>query len=414
MGHRSKQLVSRFARLGSLLFGGFVLAFAHLSTTGMTPTKTPAKAVVLPDYIVIGYNDLGMHCMNEDFTDFCLLPPANTMRATVIDRTHGSPEIITQGVTVEYDIPGNTTSANKTNFWRFAQKFFGVPLPDNMGLFGKGLSGTMDVSTADRDFIAPGIPLTPKKDDGTEDSYQFARLTLKRNGQVIHVAAPVIPVSWEMHCDTCHMKKPARAGDPRSRLAPDVLTAHDQLHGTKLRAQKPVLCASCHADAALGAPGVAGVSSFSKAMHNAHDKRMDKFKLTSKNECYSCHPGVKTQCQRDIHSDRGLTCNTCHGTMADVANPTRRPWVDLPKCGDCHTRQGFEFEQPGKLFRDSKGHGGVKCVVCHNSPHAILPATQPQDNFQVTQLQGFPDTLRTCTVCHKTTPSDPFPHRRND
>lgn len=407
-----KKILAAMAKGSVLLYGAIAIVVGFTSTTGMKSANARAS---LPNYIVIGYNDLGMHCMNEDFSEFCLLPPANTMRATVIDRTHGSPEIITQGVTVEYSIPGNTTSANKTNFWQFAQLFFGVNLAPNMGLFGKGLTGTMNVS-ADRDFIAPGIPITPRMDNGQENAYQFAKLTLKRNGQIVHVTAPVIPVSWEMHCDTCHLTKGSKfsLGNTDKRMAPDVLTAHDKLHGTNLRAQKPVLCAKCHADPALGAPGVAGVSTFSHAMHGAHASRMAQFELGTKNECYSCHPGVRTQCQRDVHTARGMNCNSCHGTMADVGNTARRPWVDLPTCGSCHQRAGFAFEEPGKLFRDSKGHGGVKCVVCHNTPHTILPATQPQDNQQVISLQGFADTLQECTVCHKTRPSDPFPHRRND
>lgn len=409
----SSSLLAKAGRVASLLFGVGVIGFALTTTSGLTRAKAPVKQATLPNYIVIGYNDLGMHCMNEDFSEYCLLPPANTMRATVIDRTHGSPEIMTSGVTIEYDIPGNTNSVSKTNFWKFAPQFFGVNLPDNIGLFGKGLRGTMTAVAGDRDWIAAGIPVTPKMDDGSINTFQLARLTLKRNGQTVHVAAPVIPVSWEMNCDTCHMStkyKPS-PDNPNKKLVPDVLTAHDNLHGTHLRQQKPVLCASCHADPALGAPGKPGVSNFSKAMHGAHASRMGEFQLRDPNPCYSCHPGVKTQCQRDIHKTRNVTCISCHGDMFAMGAANRTPWVDEPKCGSCHTRAGFQFEQTGKLFRDSKGHGKVKCVVCHNAPHAVLPATTAADNTQIIGLQGFSDTLRTCTVCHKTTPSDPFPHR---
>ena len=30
-------------------------------------------------YVVLGYNDLGMHCMNQDFSQLCILPPFNTL-----------------------------------------------------------------------------------------------------------------------------------------------------------------------------------------------------------------------------------------------------------------------------------------------------------------------------------------------
>ena len=66
--------------------------------------------------------------------------------------------IVTQGVTVHYRILGNTTSADKTNFWQYAQALFGLsnPLPANIGLTGKGLRGTMD--PAGRSFHGRGHP----------------------------------------------------------------------------------------------------------------------------------------------------------------------------------------------------------------------------------------------------------------
>ena len=95
--------------------------------------------------------------------------------------------------------------------------------------------------------------------------------------------------------------------------------------------------------------------------------------------------------------------------MNAVANPNRRPWIDEPRCGDCH---GSQFaENPGKLFRQSTGHGGLYCEACHNSSHAILPSTQPRDNMQVIALQGFAGTLQDCAVCHgNAVPPGPGPH----
>jgi len=65
---------------------------------------------------VLGYNELGMHCMNQDFSELMLLPPYNNLRAQVILRGE-EPQLLTSGVTVSYSVPGNTTSADKTNFW---------------------------------------------------------------------------------------------------------------------------------------------------------------------------------------------------------------------------------------------------------------------------------------------------------
>ncbi|BCX81954.1 hypothetical protein MIT9_P1536 [Methylomarinovum caldicuralii] len=59
-------------------------------------------------------------------------------------------------------------------------------------------------------------------------------------------------------------------------------------------------------------------------------------------------------------------------------------------------------ENPGTLYRDSHGHGGLGCESCHGSPHAIWPNRNPNANDNVTamQLQGHRGTLLECTVCH--------------
>jgi hypothetical protein len=117
-----------------------------------------------------------------------------------------------------------------------------------------------------------------------------------------------------------------------------------------------------------------------------------------------------------MHTTTGLItkCQDCHGSVYNVGKTIeeddREPWFDEPKCGaaNCH---GPQFaEEPGKLFRESKGHGGLFCSACHNSPHAILPTTQPRDNVQNIALQGFSGTLKECSVCHGYTPAGPGPH----
>jgi len=38
-------------------------------------------------WTLIGWNNLGMHCMDEDYSVFSLLPPYNTINAQLIDAT---------------------------------------------------------------------------------------------------------------------------------------------------------------------------------------------------------------------------------------------------------------------------------------------------------------------------------------
>lgn len=351
-------------------------------------------------YIVVAYNDLGMHCMQNDFSQMMILPPYNTFRAQVI-RRGTDPEITTQEVTLEYRLPTNTHSSDKTNFWRYAPALLGANVPPDIGVTGYGMSGAMKYDAAHQSYIAEGTPVTPIDDDGKENPYPLAHITVRRNNAVIAETQSVVPVSWEMSCNLCHTK----TGET---VAENVLKAHDRLHGTTLMNEQPVLCARCHSDNALGAPGTPGVSSLSAAMHKAHATRMSQSGLT--NSCYACHPGVRTDCQRDVHAAKGVTCTSCHGDMAQVANPSRNPWVQEPRCDQCHSKPGFQFEQPNTLFRNAVGHKGVQCITCHGSPHTMGPATTEADNAQAIRLQGHSGKINTCLVCHTSQPSEPFFH----
>ena len=371
--------------------------------------RTAASSANKSSYVVLGYNDLGMHCMNQDFSQLCILPPFNNLHAQVI-RRGSEPKLITSGVTVNYRIPGNTTSNFKTNFWQHASSLFNVRLPANIGLTGNGLSGSMK-PTADKDWVATGIPLTPIDDMGNLNPYQLSEIKVVAAGKNVAVTHAVVPVSWEISCNLCHAP-----GGTGPEVDHDILMQHDKRHQTVLAtsaaAGHPVLCASCHADAALGTKGIPNVKSMSQAMHSAHASRMGSV-LSLGNTCYACHPGFQTNCQRDVHFAKGIYCTQCHGDMAQVGNPSRSPWVSEPTCGSCHKQHkpSFDFEQPGKLYKDSRGHGGVHCSACHGSPHAIGPAVTAADNAQAIEHQGFAGAITKCTVCHTSQPKEKFEHK---
>lgn len=396
MPRSSRSLRPRIIRIAALTAGGAALAGAAILLGGSSPAAPPGP------YVAFGYNELGMHCMNDDYSELCILPPFNTLRAQVLKRGD-NPDILTEDVTVTYVIPQNTHSADKTNFWKHAEALFGVALPPDIGLTGNGLSGSMSPTAAGH-WEASGIPLVPMDDSGRLDPYPVAEVRI--NGELgTFIARPVVPVSTEMSCSLCH-------GGGGLSVAGDILKDHDTLHGTTLQSQTPVLCASCHADNALGLPGTPGVSNLSSAMHTAHAARVEKLGLD--NACYACHPGFRTQCHRDVHLGMGVECISCHGGMIAVGDPGRVPWVDEPRCSDCHTRPGFDFEQPGKLFKDSIGHGGVHCAACHGAPHAITPTTTAIDNQQAILLQGHAGVINTCLVCHTQMPDDDFFHKVDD
>jgi len=379
-------------------------------TAGQTAngSGTYTALVTSNSMVVLAYNDLGMHCINQDFSELMVLPPYNVFHATVIAKGE-EPRITQSGVTVSYDVPSNTTSVNKTNFWDFAQALFGLPqpLPPDIGLTGNGLAGNMVSAAPDgrTDWVVTGVPITPIDDDGSENAYPLGVVTVSgANGQPIVQTQNVIPVSWEMSCFLCH-------NTPGITTASDILQAHDRLHGTQLASHKPVVCGSCHAQPPLGLTGQAGRETLSRAMHHAHAPRMAVLGVDV--VCYACHPGLRTQCLRDVHFSNGMVCEDCHGDMNAVADPSRLPWQTEPRCSDCHPRSpmpGFELEQPNTLYRNSRGHHGVECEACHGSPHAITPTIMPEDNAQAIALQGHAGKIDTCTVCHTATPDDPFPH----
>lgn len=382
-----------------------MVATAHGGGASPTLAQPDDHTAAASSYVVLAWNDLGMHCMNQDFSEICILPPYNTVDAQVI-RRGAEPELITRGLTATYTIPGNTSSAGKTNFWTYAKKLFGVALKPNYGLTGNTLSGSLTPKAGTSLYEVTGIPITPIDDAGKLSPYNLATINVASGKTTVATTRPVVPVSWEIRCDLCH----TRAG---VSVASHLLSRHAALHpGAKLT--KPVLCATCHAEPNLGSVGQPGVPSLSRAMHRSHATRMASAGLS--NACYACHPGNQTQCFRDVHYQRGMTCENCHGDMMAVANANRRPWVDEPKCGsaECHHKAGSQYEQPSTRYRDSKGHGGVGCPACHNSPHAITPTVEPKDNVQAIALQGSAGTIRKCTVCHTTTPREAFFHSMDD
>lgn len=234
----------------------------------------PPDAVELqagPRYILLAWNDLGMHCYNPDYADIGVLPPFNTLWAQVV-RVGDPPTVITAGVTLSYEFVDNSYSVGKTNFWSYASKLFGANLAPNVGLTGKGLTGTMDM--AGDHFIAAGIPLTEYNDSAptTPNPFQLAVIVARDSvsGAELARTTTVAPISSEMRCDNCH----SDTGDattrypitPTGKIETNILALHDYLSASRYPpghtgrlmdpARRPVLCAECHSSNALNAPGV--------------------------------------------------------------------------------------------------------------------------------------------------------------
>jgi hypothetical protein len=329
-------------------------------TSGGSTTQVPA-------YKILATNDLGMHCVDADFSVFSILPPYNVVNAQVIrtDAT-GRPSVVNDSaVTLNYSAIAdgngsiNSRSLGKTNFWQYAAQAYGANLAPGQGL--KGLYMPAEATTAQQTsfawqaahglFKAEGIPVIPTDDAGRSNRYPLMRLTAtdKSSSQNVATLDVVLPVSEETTCRDCHATggPAAKAGgvtwsansDVEVQSRENVLLLHDSRVGTRLMASKPVLCAGCHYSAALDLAGTGpsgaqvGHPTMSAAMHAYHSDKMvtaaglplaDHFVAQGGSPpspdtqaCYLCHPGKTTQCLRGAMTD-AVTCQNCHGGMGAV------------------------------------------------------------------------------------------------
>ena len=391
--------------------------------TPLPSAETTPGNLVGTSYVVFAWNDLGMHCLNPSYDTAVILPPYNTVRAQVIKRGN-KPVVVTSGLTVSYRIINNTTSQKGlfSQFWTYAQQLFGATPALDHGLnlddptVSNGLTGTMlaktDTLTATPYFIASGIPVTPLNDGlpTTWNPYQVIEVTVKDSvtGVTLAQTRATVPTSDEINCGKCH----GHSSDPTT-VFNNVLATHDAKIGTNLIGSKPVRCSSCHASPVLGAPLNPGIKYLSEAIHGFHST------LATPPNCYDCHPGVVTQCNRSTkHTAADGNCTTCHGTLATVASSitsgARLPWVNEPKCMTCHNTNNTggtgvaQVDTGTTLYRNSVGHSGVFCSACHGSPHSMTPSNQASDNYQaiqyqgVTALTGVAAAIGDCRNCHMT------------
>jgi hypothetical protein len=395
-------------KLPAVVLLALAAALTSCSTTDgdgstVTPVDIPAETM---SYIVLAWNDLGMHGFSPTYDQEVLLPPYNTLVAQVIKRGD-PPEIVTSGVTLEYRIVNNTYSYGKgsanplrvyAGFWDNSLDLFGVDLVPDTGLnfvdpgVHNGLTGTM-LAKDDR-FVANGIPVVPFEDAATEPNpYQVAEIVVRdaSTSAVLATTRATVPTSDEINCGKCH-------GQPISgEVVLSVLAEHDEDQGTTFASDgAPVLCADCHGSPALGQTGKGSSGLYlSQAIHGFHS--------SVSAACYDCHPGVETKANRSTaHTAADGNCTICHGDLSNISatiSSGRVPWDAEPKCMDCHTFVA-EVNTGTTLYRDATAHNGISCPACHGSPHAQVPTDKESDNYQALQYQSKAVALGSCRVCH--------------
>ena len=306
---------------------------------------------------ILGWNNLGMHCMDSDYSVFTILPPYNTIEAQLIVRgvlvTNGAGYTVTYQAIADPSGSINTTAIGKGNFYTYTPYLYGALAPDQ-GLAGWSMPGTANIPqtnlfetlnepvhgvfTPVNWWRAEGIPLSPYDDALHKNPYPLMRMIAWDSAnQPIATNDVVLPVSDEMDCRTCHASgmqdaaKPAAGwawdGLPERDYRLNILRLHDErqfaiypaLYPAALAANnynpaglyrrvtadgKSVLCALCHASEALQTAGYPGVAPLTTAVHSRHARVMDPVLNTTldnalnRSACYRCHPGSTTRCLR--------------------------------------------------------------------------------------------------------------------
>ncbi|MDD5391055.1 MAG: pilus assembly protein N-terminal domain-containing protein [Gallionellaceae bacterium] len=395
-------------------------------------------------YTLVAWNDLGMHCMDGDYSVFSILPPFNNLHAQLVDS--GNNKLVTAGVTLTYeamaDLDGSTNSisSTKSNFWLYAQPLYGAKLPDDVGLTGNMAPSytprALTFEAASGQYIADGIPLTPYDDAGRKNFYPMVKVVARdAAGKQLAQARVVLPVSDEMSCAACHASNSGAAAKPAVGWANDAQTERDYkrnilaLHDEKslsvkayqdaLKAKgyaaaglaataasgKPILCAACHASNALPGTGVAGIKPLTAAIHSHHAMVKDAAtgqvldSINNRSACYQCHPGSQTKCLRGAmgkavlaNGQAAMDCQSCHGTMSNVGSATRTGWLDQPNCQACH--------HDGK--RDLAAVSGTGILKKWQDTRYATNANVPGSGFSLYRFSKGHGGLQ-CESCHGST-----------
>lgn len=454
--------------LAAYLYQGLLsksLASDEPFTPGQMSHEVPGFDRQNDDYVLLAWNDLGMHCVSDDEAYFSFLPPANTLNAQLVYRG-AKPVVVTEGFRIAYEVEEqHMNPIANSRFWEYAKITYGADLPDGIGLAGFGVTGDMKAH-GDR-FSAEFIPVLPYRDDGQYNPYPTFTITAYNSDEeIIATTRTVAPTSTEMGCRNCHggdwgWNNVSGVSNETSR---NILAAHDRYNKTTLltdaEAGTPRLCQSCHADPAVGAPGKPDLLNFSAAVHGFHANYLSGL---NEDACNMCHPSSQsgnTTCFRGRHSEF-LDCTNCHGKLEDhalallkgeaakAASPRlsrslepvfvetreeiigRTPWLMEPDCRGCHTN--FNIQEDGwsgtaynnwvpgftALYRNRTDNMGMMCISCHGSTHAVYGAVnrydRMRDNIQPMQYQGLAGTIGThnsCFICHKKA-MDSSGHHRN-
>jgi mono/diheme cytochrome c family protein len=417
------------------------------------PTPAPYFNPESSEYVLLAWSEKGIHTISDADQYLSLSTPGNTIKAMLIRRDE-TPEIVTDQVQLIYKIEnGYSRPTDQVSFWDYAANLWKKDVEPGQGNTGNKLQGEMKLNEESRFYLADRLPVIPYNDKGDYTPYPLITIEAQdATGRMLASTMVVAPISTEMGCTNCHGGSWRKTVAGFSYVAAqDIIRVHDRINKTNLQKMakqgKPMRCQQCHPDPRQPLPENKTLS-LSAAIHGFHAPILSD---RGADACYFCHgadPEGATQFFRGIHKEIGLDCTQCHGTLEDHAlslliaekeagKPAaeklirklrpkavdniseikgRQAWINEPDCLTCH----LDFAPPEEesaynawttdktaLFSNQTDEVGIPCAACHNSPHAIYPATNPygpdRDNIGPMQHQKNPYPIganKNCPLCH--------------
>jgi len=437
------------------------------SATSAAATLTVNTVVAsAPGTVVLGWNNLGMHCMDSGYSVFSILPPYNTIEAQLIVNgalvKSGSSYTVTYEAVADANGSINSTSQGKTDFFQYTPQLYG-PVAMDLGLLGWRMPGIANVpqgmlfennnspaagvSAPVNWFRAEGIPITPWDDALNKNEYPMMRLVARNSSStVIATSDIVLPVSDEMDCRACHASgtgsaRPAHGWvndpNPERDYRLNILLLHDEmqdpatypgilsntgynpqgLYQSVVANGKPVLCANCHLSEALQGSGYGNLPPLTRAIHSLHafvtDPRtgapLDS--ANNRSACYLCHPGSSTKCLRGAmgaavaaNGTMEMQCQSCHGNLSKVGDANRVGWFMEPNCQSCHS--GTATSNSGQIRYTSSFDANGNERVPANRTFATT-ANTPASGLSLYRFSAGHGGLQ-CSACHGSTHAE-FP-----
>jgi hypothetical protein len=174
----------------------FMFRFKWIILLATLSAPLGAAAAPAAPAALLGWNNLGMHCMDSDYSVFSVLPPYNTIESQLVVNgrlvTNGSGYRVTYEAVADPSGSFNSTAMGKGNFYTYAPALYGATLGPEAGLAGWAMPGpgntpqsmlyentnhpAAGVAVLVNWFRAEGIPLSPYDDAHNKNPYPLMRM----------------------------------------------------------------------------------------------------------------------------------------------------------------------------------------------------------------------------------------------